>query len=131
LVIGARKRLELIRTKPELRQQLWTVVHAIQNGLRARGFNLGKTQSPVTPIILNGTVEEATNLIFDLRENYNIFCSIVVYPVVPKGIILIRVIPTAMHTLEDVEVTLNAFSEIKEKLAAGKYNLTTLSPVAV
>ena len=121
LVVGARKRLELLRTQPELKARLWTIVRAMQSGLRERGFNLGKTQSPVTPVLLNGTLNEATNLIFDLRENHNIFCSIVVYPVVPKGVIMIRVIPTAMHTLEDVERTLEAFSDIKEKLKAGAY----------
>lgn len=121
LVEGAIKRLELLRTCPELRDKLWTIVRALQNGLRERGFDIGKTNSPVTPVFMKGEVPEATNVILDLRENYNIFCSIVVYPVVPKGVILFRLIPTAVHTLEDVEYTLNAFSEVKEKLAAGKY----------
>jgi len=121
MVEGSLKRLELLRTKPELREKLWTIVNALQNGLRERGFDIGNTNSPVTPIFMKGSVPEATNVILDLRENYNIFCSIVVYPVVPKDVILFRLIPTAMHTLEDVEITLNAFSEVKEKLAAGKY----------
>ncbi|MBZ4677199.1 MAG: 8-amino-7-oxononanoate synthase, partial [Anaerophaga sp.] len=100
---------------------LWTIVKALQKGLRSAGFNLGHTESPVTPVFLNGTVPEATNLTMDLRENYNIFCSIVVYPVIPKGQIMLRLIPTAAHTLEDVDFTVKAFSEIKEKLEAGKY----------
>ena len=121
MVEGALKRLELLRTQPELREKLWTIVNALQNGLRERGFDVGNTNSPVTPVFMKGSVPEATNVILDLRENYNIFCSIVVYPVVPKDVILFRLIPTAVHTLEDVEYTLNAFSEVKEKLAAGKY----------
>ncbi|MDN5291666.1 MAG: glycine C-acetyltransferase [Anaerophaga sp.] len=121
MVIGALKRLELLKTHPELREHLWTVVKALQKGLRSAGFNLGHTESPVTPVFLNGTVPEATNLTMDLRENYNIFCSIVVYPVIPKGQIMLRLIPTAVHTLEDVDFTVKAFSEIKEKLEAGKY----------
>ncbi len=129
IVIGSLKRLELIKTKPELRKNLWTIVKALQDGLKSRGFNLGNSESPVTPVFLNGSVPEATNIVFDLRENYKIFCSIVVYPVVPKGVIMLRVIPTAVHTLEDVEYTLNAFSEIKEKLAAGKYQADAIAPV--
>jgi len=121
MVEGALKRLELLRKTPELREKLWEIVSALQNGLRDRGFDIGNTNSPVTPIFMKGSVPEATNVILDLRENYNIFCSIVVYPVVPKGVILFRLIPTATHTLEDVEYTLNAFSEVKEKLEAGKY----------
>ncbi|MDP4208521.1 MAG: pyridoxal phosphate-dependent aminotransferase family protein [Bacteroidota bacterium] len=121
MVVGALKRLELIKTQPSLRENLWTIVHALQNGLRAKGFNLGNTQSPVTPVILNGSVPEGTNIILDLRENYSIFCSIVVYPVVPKDVIMLRIIPTAVHTLEDVEYTIKAFAEVQEKLKAGKY----------
>ena len=121
MVEGALKRLELLRNCPELREKLWTIVEALQNGLKERGFDIGKTNSPVTPVFMKGSVPEATNVILDLRENYSIFCSIVVYPVVPKGVILFRLIPTADHTLQDVEYTLNAFSEVKEKLAAGKY----------
>jgi glycine C-acetyltransferase len=121
LVIGALKRLELLRERPELREQLWTVVNALQNGLRERGFNLGKTQSPVTPVLLSGSLGEATALVVELREQYNIFCSVVVYPVVPKDVIMLRLIPTAAHSLEDVEYTLNAFSAVAEKLRAGAY----------
>lgn len=121
MVIGALKRLELIKTQPKIRENLWTIVKALQDGLRAKGFNLGNTQSPVTPVILNGSVPEGTNIILDLRENYNIFCSIVVYPVVPKDVIMLRIIPTAAHTLEDVKYTIDAFAEVQEKLKAGKY----------
>ncbi len=121
LVIGALKRLELLRNHPELREKLWTIAYELQNGLRKRGFNLGNTQSPVTPVYLSGQTEEATAIAYDLRENYNIFCSIVGYPVVPKGVIIIRIIPTAVHTLEDVKYTLEAFAKIKENLDEGKY----------
>ncbi len=122
LVIGALKRLELLRTQPELKERLWKIVHALQKGLRDAGFEIGKTNSPVTPVILNGTIPEASNLILDLRENYDIFCSMVVYPVVPKGVIMLRLIPTAVHTIEDVNYTIDAFKKIKENLNAGKYN---------
>lgn len=121
LVIGALKRLQLLREVPALREQLWSVVNALQNGLRERGFNLGKTQSPVTPVLLSGSLGEATALVVDLRENYNIFCSVVVYPVVPKDVIMLRLIPTAAHTLDDVQYTLEAFSAVAEKLRAGAY----------
>lgn len=121
LVIGALKRLELLRTKPELKNNLWKIVNALQNGLKEAGFEIGKTQSPVTPVFLNGTIGEATKLIYDMRENYNIFCSMVVYPVVPKGIILLRLIPTAVHTLEDVNYTIDAFKKAYIKLKAGEY----------
>ncbi|MBI1307647.1 MAG: aminotransferase class I/II-fold pyridoxal phosphate-dependent enzyme [Bacteroidetes bacterium] len=126
LVIGALKRLELLRTQPSLKDNLWKVVNALQSGLRANGFNIGTTMSCVTPVILNGTVEEALHLIHDLRENYNIFCSIVVYPVVPKGIIMLRLIPTAVHSIADVEETIKAFSDIKENLANGKYQISEI-----
>lgn len=129
MVEGALKRLELLQTRPELKDNLWKIVRALQDGLRAKGFNLGNTNSPVTPVFLSGSVPEATNIIFDLRENYNIFCSIVVYPVVPKGVILIRIIPTAVHTLDDVQYTINAFSEIAEKLKQGKYNTDKIAEV--
>ncbi len=122
MVIGALKRLELLKNKPELRANLWTIVNALQRGLRKEGFNIGNTESPVTPVFLNGEVPEAANLTFDLRENYGIFCSIVTYPVVPKGVILIRLIPTAVHTLEDVDYTINAFRNIKKNLDDGVYN---------
>lgn len=121
LVIGALKRLELLRTQPQLKDNLWKIVHALQNGLKKAGFNIGNTQSPVTPVYLNGTIPEATNLILDLRENYDIFCSMVVYPVVPKGIIILRLIPTAVHTLEDVNYTIESFTKIYGKLRAGEY----------
>lgn len=121
LVVGAIKRLELLRTQPALKNQLWTVVNALQDGLRERGFNIGTTTSPVTPVILSGGMSEAAGLIIDLRENFNIFCSVVIYPVVPKGVIMLRLIPTAVHTLEDVNETINAFSEIKHKLDQGAY----------
>ncbi len=122
MVLGALKRFELLKNDPELRRKLWKVVNALQSGLRSQGFNLGNTESPVTPVFLSGEVSEATNLTFDLRENFNIFCSIVTYPVVPKGVILIRLIPTAVHTIDEVEYTINAFSEIKKNLNAGKYS---------
>lgn len=121
LVIGALKRLELLRENPELREQLWTIVNALQNGLREAGFNIGKTESPVTPVFLNGSIPEAANLIYDLRENFNIFCSMVVYPVVPKGVIMLRLIPTAVHTLEDVNYTIESFKSISGKLRNGEY----------
>ena len=121
LVIGGLKRLEMLKTMPELRERLWTVVNAIQNGFKSRGFNIGTTNSPVTPVVLKGDVLEACNMVVDLRENYHIFCSMVVYPVIPKGIVILRIIPTAMHSLEDVEETLNAFDAIKEKLDNGIY----------
>jgi glycine C-acetyltransferase len=121
MVIGAIKRLELLRTKPELREQLWTVVNALQSGLKEAGFEIGVTNSPVTPVYLSGGIPVATNLIYDLREKHNVFCSVVVYPVVPKDVILLRLIPTAMHTVEDVEYTLNAFKAVKKNLDDGTY----------
>lgn len=120
-VIGALKRLEMIKNDPSFKNQLWTIVNALQKGLLERGFNLGTTTTPVTPVYLSGTLGEATNLILDLRENFGIFCSVVIYPVVPKGVILIRLIPTAMHTLADVEETLEAFSVIQRKLKNKEY----------
>jgi glycine C-acetyltransferase len=121
LVVGALKRLELLKTQPELKTNLWKIVDALQSKLKAEGFNIGATQSPVTPVFLNGSIPEAANLIYDLRENFGIFCSMVVYPVVPKGVIMLRLIPTAVHTLEDVDYTIKAFSSIKDKLKAGHY----------
>jgi glycine C-acetyltransferase len=121
LVVGAIKRLELLRTKPELKDKLWTIVKALQGGLKEAEFNIGITTTPVTPVLLNGTVEEATHLTLDLRENYDIFCSIVVYPVVPRGVIMLRLIPTAAHTLEDVAETIEAFKSIQSKLKNGEY----------
>ena len=121
LVIGALKRLDLLRTKPELRDNLWTIVNALQKGFRENNFNIGTTNSPVTPVLLNGTVGEAANLTMDLRENYGIFCSVVIYPVVPKGTIILRIIPTSSHSLADVELTITAFNAIKKKLDDGYY----------
>ena len=122
LVIGALKRLELIRNHPEYRENLWTIVRALQSGLREKGFNIGTTESPVTPVFLNGQIPDATALTFDLRENHGIFCSIVVYPVVPKGVIMLRLIPTAVHTLQDVAETITAFEAISAKLDKGLYS---------
>lgn len=121
LVLGNLKRLELLRTRPELKEKLWENVHMIQSGLRERGFNLGKTNTPVTPVFLSGDPNEAANLTYELREKYNIFCSIVVYPVIPKGLIMLRIIPTSVHTKEDIQKTLEAFSAIKIKLQAGDF----------
>ncbi|MCD4789760.1 MAG: aminotransferase class I/II-fold pyridoxal phosphate-dependent enzyme, partial [Bacteroidales bacterium] len=122
MVIGAFKRLELLKTKPELKEKLWTIVNTLQSGLKEKGFDLGNTESPVTPVFFKGGLPEATNVTKELRENFNVFCSIVIYPVVPKGVIMLRLIPTAVHTLDDVEYTINAFSEIKKNLDAGKYS---------
>jgi glycine C-acetyltransferase len=122
MVIGGLKRLELLRTRPELKEKLWTIVTALQNGLKEKGFDIGKTNSPVTPVYLKGGVDEGCNVVVDLRENYGIFCSIVVYPVVAKDVLMLRLIPTAVHTLEDVTYTINVFSEMQEKLAQGFYN---------
>ena len=121
LVIGGLKRLELLKTS-EQKVKLWNITNALQTGLRESGFNLGNTNSCVTPVMLSGTLGEATNLTFDLRENYNLFCSIVVYPVVPKDVILLRLIPTASHSLEDVEYTIGIFNKVKSKLDAGEYH---------
>ncbi len=121
LVAGGLKRLELIREQPELREKVWTIARALQNGLKNRGFNIGNTQSPVTPVVLSGDTSEGANLTHDLRENFNIFCSVVGYPVIPRGMIILRLIPTAVHTLEDVEYTLDAFSKVKDKLDKGAY----------
>ncbi len=122
MVIGALKRLELIRSNTEHKDKLWTIVNALQRGLKENGLNIGKTASPVTPVILNGTVPEATQITFDLRENYDIFCSIVSYPVVPKGIIMLRIIPTAMHSIDDVNYTIKALADVKKKLENHEYS---------
>jgi len=121
IVIGNLKRLELIKNSPKFKDKLWKIVNAIQDGFKSNGFNIGTTQSPVTPIILKGDVFECANMIKDLRSEYNIFCSGVIYPVVPKGIIMLRIIPTAAHSLEDVKETITAFKEVKKKLDAGIY----------
>ncbi|MFZ9673550.1 MAG: aminotransferase class I/II-fold pyridoxal phosphate-dependent enzyme [Flavobacteriaceae bacterium] len=120
-VKGGLKRLELLRSRPELKDKLWENVNALQNGLRERGFDLGTTSTCVTPVYLKGSIPEAMALVKDLRENYGIFCSIVVYPVIPKGLILLRLIPTAVHTMEDIQITLDAFSAIRERLENGTY----------
>ncbi|MGB1020652.1 MAG: aminotransferase class I/II-fold pyridoxal phosphate-dependent enzyme [Flavobacteriaceae bacterium] len=121
LVKGVLKRLDLMRSRPEFKAKLWENVDALQSGLRDRGFDLGTTQSCVTPVYLKGSIPEAMALVKDLRENHGIFCSIVVYPVIPKGLILLRLIPTASHSLEDINITLKAFSDIREKLENGTY----------
>jgi glycine C-acetyltransferase len=128
-VIGGMKRLELLRTRPELKDNLWKIFRAMQGGLKERGFYIGTTQSPVTPVIFKGGVGEAANMAMDLRENYGIFCSVVIYPVVPKDIIMFRIIPTAAHTLADVEETLTAFSALKTKLDSGFYRKEELVSV--
>jgi glycine C-acetyltransferase len=122
MVIGALKRLDLLRSNPEFKEKLWTIVNALQTGLVENGLNIGATQSPVTPVILNGDVAEATQITYDLRENYNIFCSIIIYPVIPKGMIILRIIPTAVHTLDDVEYTVKTFATIKRKLENKEYS---------
>jgi len=129
MVIGALKRLELLRTHPELREKLWFIVGKLQSGLKAQGFDLGATNSCVTPVYFTGGVGEATSAVMDLRENYNIFCSVVGYPVIPKGLIMLRLIPTALHTVEDVEYTIQAFSEIRKKLEEGKYNTSQIPTI--
>ncbi len=122
IVEGSLKRLELLKNSPELREKLWSVTNALQEGLTKAGLDIGVTESPVTPVYLSGSVAEGTQVTMDLRENYNIFCSIVVYPVIPKGQLLLRLIPTATHTLEDVEYTVNAFKDVAAKLKEGKYS---------
>jgi len=121
LVVGALKRLDMLRTMPELKEKLWDNVRALQGGLRERGFDLGTTETCITPVYLKGSIPEAMALVKDLRENFGVFCSIVVYPVIPKGMILLRLIPTTSHTMEDIEITLNAFSGIRERLENGTY----------
>jgi len=121
IVIGALKRLEMLRSMPELQEQLWKVAKALQTGLTDAGFDIGHTNSVVTPVFLKGSLGEATNVTLELRETYNIFCSIVVYPVVPKDVIMLRLIPTVVHTLEDVNYTIESFKKVREKLEAGAY----------
>ncbi len=128
-VIGGMKRLELLKTKPELKESLWRIVTALQSELRSRGFNLGATQSPVTPIFLEGGRDEAANLVVDLREEFSIFCSVMVYPVIPKGKIMLRIIPTAVHTLENVQETISAFEATQSKLLEGIYKVGGLAGV--
>jgi len=121
MVIGALKRLDLIRKHPEYQEKLWEITRALQGGLKENGFEIGVTQSPVTPVYMKGGIPEATNLIVDLREKHNLFCSVVVYPVIPKGEIILRLIPTAAHTLDDVKFTIEAFKAIRNKLESGFY----------
>ena len=121
MVIGALKRLEILQNQPEHKENLWKIAKALQEGLVAEGFNIGNTQSPVTPVYFSGSVPEGTNIVIDLRENHNVFCSIVVYPVVPKGVLMLRLIPTASHTLQDVNDTIEVFKKIKTNLETGKY----------
>jgi glycine C-acetyltransferase len=121
MTLGAIRRLEFIQTHPEQKEKLWTIVHALQKGLRDAGLNLGKTESPVTPVFMKSGVPQATRMIYDLRENYGIFCSVVIYPVVPKDVVMLRLIPTAAHTLADVEYTIKSFKEIKAKVDNNEY----------
>ena len=130
IVIGNLKRLELLRTQPQLKEKLWENALKLQNGLKEKGFDIGKTDSVVTPVYMKGGVEEATHMVTDLRENYNIFCSIVVYPVIPKGHIIYRLIPTAAHTDEDIRLTLKAFEETKKKLDEGAYKSESIAQMA-
>ena len=130
IVEGMLKRMEMLKSMPQLKDQLWANVNKLQAGLTERGFDIGKTNSPVTPVYMKGDVPEATAMILDLRENYNIFCSIVVYPVIPRGQIIFRLIPTAAHTDEDIELTLQAFSETKRKLDAGAYQAAEIPDMA-
>ncbi len=121
LVVGALKRLELLQTRPELREKLWSNVRLLQSSLKARGFDIGDTNTCVTPVYMHGEVVEAMAMVKDMRENYGVFCSIVIYPVIPKGMIILRLIPTASHTEEDIQITLDAFSAVREKMQAGAY----------
>ncbi len=130
IVVGNLKRLEMLKTMPELKEKLWSNARKLQTGLKERGFDIGKTDSPVTPVYMSGGVEEATAMVMDLRENYHIFASIVVYPVIPKGHIIYRLIPSAAHTDEDIEQTLTAFSETKAKLDAGAYKVEAIPDMA-
>ncbi|HHU25004.1 MAG TPA: pyridoxal phosphate-dependent aminotransferase family protein [Bacteroidales bacterium] len=131
MVVGALKRLEMLQTQPQHRENLWKVAKVLQEGLVAEGFNIGNTQSPVTPVYLSGTVAEGTNVVIDLRENHHVFCSIVVYPVVPRDVIMLRLIPTASHTKREVEETIEVFKKIKANLDAGKYKADEVQSMAV
>jgi len=121
MTLGAIKRLELIKSNPAYREKLWTIVDALQSGLRKEGLDLGKTESPVTPVFFKCPLEQVTQFVYDLRENYGIFCSVVIYPVVPRGVVMLRLIPTASHSLEDVKYTVEAFKNIKRKLDNNEY----------
>jgi glycine C-acetyltransferase len=131
ITIGARKRLELLRTRPEIKEKLWTIANALKKGLVESGFDIGESNSPVTPVFMKGNLAEATNLTFDLRENFNIFCSIVIYPVVPKDCIMLRLIPTAAHSLEDVSYSIECFQKVKLKLDSGEYRTEEMAAVEV
>lgn len=133
IVEGCLKRLEIIRSAEgdELRKKLWTVTRALQDGFRNLGFDIGPAQACVTPVFIQGTIPQATNIVVDLRENYGIFCSVVTYPVIPKGLLMFRIIPTAIHTLEDVDYTLKAFSEVRERLAKGEYDAEDIQDKAI
>ena len=130
VVEGMLRRMEMVKSMPELREKLWHNVNRLQHGLRERGFDIGKTNSPVTPVYMKGDVPEATNMVMDLRENYKIFCSIVVYPVIPKGEIIYRIIPTAAHSDADIDETLRAFTETKKKLDEGLYKAEDIPDMA-
>jgi glycine C-acetyltransferase len=130
IVIGNLKRLDMLRTMPELKEKLWSNAKKLQAGLISRGLDIGATNTPVTPVYMKGGVEEATAMCMDLRENYGVFASIVVYPVIPKGHIIYRLIPSAAHTDEDIEITLKAFSATKEKLDAGAYKVSEIPDMA-
>ena len=130
IVEGMIKRMEMLKTMPELREKLWHNVNKLQTGLKERGFDIGTTNSPVTPVFMKGDLPEATGMLMDLRENYNIFCSVVVYPVIPRGQIIFRLIPTAVHSDEDTELTLQAFDETKKKLDAGAYKAEDIPDMA-
>jgi glycine C-acetyltransferase len=121
MTLGAIRRLELIKAHPEYREKLWAIVRALQKGLKETGLDLGRTESPVTPVFMKCTIEQTTQLLYDIRENYGIFCSVVIYPVVPKDVVMLRLIPTADHTLEDVEYTVKAFKELKRKVDNDEY----------
>ena len=121
MTIGAIRRLELIQEHPELKENLWTIVHALQKGLKEAGLDLGKTESPVTPVFMKCPLTQVTQMIYDLRENYGVFCSVVIYPVVPRDVVMLRLIPTASHTLDDVAYTIKTFKEIKRKIDNNEY----------
>jgi glycine C-acetyltransferase len=129
LVIGGLKRLELMRKHPEFREKVWTITRALQSGLKKAGFDIGDTESCVTPVYMKGSVPEATNIVIELREKYNIFCSIVVYPVIPKGMMILRLIPTAAHTLDDVNYTIECFTKVKAKLEKGEFQSEKIAAI--
>ncbi len=129
LVVGGLKRLDLMRKHPEFRDQLHNITNALQSGLKKAGFDIGDTNTCVTPVYMKGSIPEATNIVIDLRENYNIFCSIVVYPIIPKGMMILRLIPTVIHTMEDVNYTVESFSKVKEKLEKGEYQSESVATI--